>query len=310
MKAAQINAYGPADVVKMTDIEKPTVGKGQVLIENYASCINPFDIAMREGRIPLTLPFTLGSDMAGVVIDVAESAERFKVGDKVYGSGNVLSGATGAFAEYVAVPVDSIAIMPDSISFVQAAAVVLTGVSAVQALVEHFNLQPNQKILIHGGAGGIGTIAIQIAKLIGAHVATTVNGNDIDYVKKLGADEVIDYESQSFDHILSGYDAVFDTVGGQTYTNSFKVLKKGGMMVSMLVKPDASLMEQYGVVAMAQQTKVNTKHLDMLRTFIMVQEVAVHVEKVFSLDQIQEAFEAKEKGGVKGKIAIEIRLSK
>lgn len=311
MKVAQIQNYGHGDVIEIADVEKPTPKKGQVLIEAYASSINPFDTIIREGfmqkMMPLKFPITLGSDVAGVVVELGEGVTKLHVGEKVYGQGIVLAGGSGAFAEFVACPATSIATMPENISFNEAAAVVLTGVSAVQAICEHFDLQANQRILIHGGAGGIGTIAIQIAKLIGAHVATTATDAGIKYVKDLGADEVIDYKKEAFEDMLTEYDAVFDTVGGETYDKSFKVLRRGGKIVSMLVQPNEELMARYGVVAIAQITKVNTEHLDMLRNFITVEDVTVHVDKVYPLEKIKEAFEAKEKGDVKGKIAIEIK---
>ncbi len=311
MKAVQINKYGHSDVIEIIDIEKPKAGAGQVLIENYASCINPVDIAIREGymakMMPLQFPITLGGDLAGVIVEVGEGVENVSVGDKVYGSGIVLAGATGAFAESVVTPANLISRMPENINFNEAAAVVLTGTSAVQAIIEHFNLQAGQKILIHGGAGGISTIAIQIAKKIGAYVATTATGDGIDYVKKLGADEVIDYKNQVFDNLLSDFDAVFDTVGGETYAKSFKVLKRGGIIVSMLIQPDQKLMEQYGVTAIAQMTKVNTNHLDILTKFIENEDVKIYIDKIFTLDQIKEAFEAKENGDIKGKITIKIK---
>jgi len=310
MKAAQINKYGHSDVIEIVDIERLKVGKGQILVKVYASSVNPVDIKIMEGMFPgINFPFTLGSDVAGVVTEIGEGVENFSVGNKVYGSGIVLAGATGAFAEFVAVPAGLVSKMPKNLDFNQAAAVVLTGVSAVQALLEHFKLQSGQKILIHGGAGGIGTIAVQIAKSIGAYVVTTATGDGLDFVKKLGADQIIDYKKENFEEILSDYDAVFDTVGGETYQKSFKVLKKGGTIVSMLEQDKEKLSEKYGVTAISQFTKVNTEHLSILTEFIENKDVKVYIDKIYPLDKIKEAFEAKEKGDVKGKIVIEIHRS-
>jgi NADPH:quinone reductase-like Zn-dependent oxidoreductase len=291
----------------------------------YASSVNPFDIKFSQGMMPdVKLPITLGNDVAGVVAEIGEGVENFSVGNKVYGSANALSGATGAFAEFAVIPTEMITKMPRSgfsasrtnlatsknIDFNQAAAVVLTGVSAVQALLEHLKLQANQKILIHGGAGGIGTIAIQIAKHIGAYVATTATGEGINYVEKLGADQVIDYKNHSsaggFDEILSDFDAVFDTVGGETYAKSFKVLKKGGMIVSMLEQDKENLSEKYGAVAISQFTQVNTEHLNMLTKLIEDKVVRIYIDKIYTLDRVREAFEEKQNEDVKGKIVIEI----
>ncbi len=339
MKAAQIKKFGSPDVIELVDIEKPSPGKGQVLVKVYASSVNPFDVKLSQGMMPnFKLPMILGGDIAGVVTEIGEaghnsapgsSVENFSVGNKVYGSANVLSGASGAFAEFAAVPVGNLAKMPKNLDFKEAAAVVLTGVSAVQAITEYFNLQPGhppsheasarqRKILIHGGAGGIGTIAIQIAKSIGAHVATTTTGDGIEYVKKLGADEVIDYKTQDFSEILSDYDCVFDTVGGEVYKKSFKVLKKparnafgiadaggGGVIVSMLDK-DEKLAEEYGVTAIGQFTKVNTENLNKLTYFLEEKHVKAHIDKVYDFDKIREAFKEKETSDVMGKIVIEI----
>jgi len=323
VKAAQINKFGNSSVIELVDIEKPKAGKGQVLVKVYASSVNPFDIKLSQGAMPdLPLPMVLGGDIAGVVTEIGEGVENFSVGNKVYGSANALSGASGAFAEFAAVPVGTIAKMPKNLDFKMSAAVVLTGVSAVQAITEHFKLQSNQKILIHGGAGGIGTIAIQIAKSIGAYVATTATGDGVEYVKRLGADEVIDYadskaiehprqsrdKTQDFSEILSDYDCVFDTVGGEVYKKSFKVLKKGGMIVSMLDK-DEKLAQEYGVTAIGQMTKVNAENLDKLTYFIEEKDIIVHIDKIYDFDKIREAFEDKETSDVIGKIVIEIQSS-
>ncbi len=311
MKAIQINNYGGPDVLEIKEIEKPKPGFGQVLIEAYASCINPVDVILREGHMakmmPMQFPATLGSDVAGVVAEVGDGVEHFKPGDKVYGSGISLAGASGAFAEFVATPAGLISTMPNNIGFNEAAAAVLTGVSAVQALVEHINVQPGQKVLIHGGAGGIGTVAVQIAKKLGAHVVATAATDEIEYVKGLGADEVIDYKAQKFEEVLSDVDAVFDTVGGETYTRSFKVLKRGGVIVSMVAPIDEKLAEESGARAITQFSKVNTEHLSMLTKFIEDGTVKVHIDKVFPFDNIKDAFQAQEAGGVKGKVAIEIK---
>ncbi len=308
MKAAQITEYGPVSRIQINEIERPRPGKGQVQIEVRGSSINPADTKIREGKmLSLQFPATLGLDVAGVVTEVGEGVTTLKVGDKVYGQTRITAGGSGAFAEYTAALASTLAKMPRNLNFVEAAAIALTGTSAVQALTERIKLQPGQKILVHGGAGGIGTVAIQIAKHLGAYVATTVSPNDIDYVKKLGADQVIDYKNQKFDDMLKDYDAVFDTVGGETYTRSFKILKRGGVIVSMLMPPEPQLMQQYGVTAIGQFTKVSTEHLNALPKLVEDGVVTVHIEKTYPLEQIREAFEAKERGSVKGKIGIEIR---
>jgi NADPH:quinone reductase-like Zn-dependent oxidoreductase len=227
MKAAQINEYGHADVIEVSDIAKPTLGEGQVLVEVHAASINPFDTIVREGHVAQmikSLPVTLGGDIAGVVTEVGSGVTEFAVGDKVYGQANAVAGNSGAFAEFAATAASQVGNMPANLSFVEAGAIPLTGESALQVITGHMKLAPGQKILIHGGAGGIGTVAIQIAKHLGAYVATTATGEGIQYVTDLGADEVIDYASQKFEDSVHDYDAVFDTVGGDTYVRSFGVL--------------------------------------------------------------------------------------
>lgn len=311
MKAVQIRSYGHIDVLELNDVEKPSPGKGQVLIEVHASSINPFDHKVREGlaqrMFTLHFPATLGFDVAGVVVELGAGVTNLRVGDKVYGQAAVWSGGSGAYAEFANASVNLIAKMPSTASFAEAAALVMTGVSAVQGLIDHMKLKSGRKILIHGGAGGIGTFAIQIAKRIGAYVATTATGDGIEHVKRLGADEVIDYKAKAFDEVLSGYDFVFDTVDGDSYARSYKVLKKGGLIVSMLMQPDEKLMKQYGVKAISQGTQVTPARLDALRKLVEEGAVTVHIDRTFPLERIKEAFEAKEKGTVLGKIVIQMK---
>ena len=311
MKAAQISDYGHADIIKVVEVDEPKAGKDQVLVAVHASSINPFDTSVREGylkdAIPLKLPVTLGGDIAGVVQAVGDGVVSVKVGDKVYGQANVVAGNSGAFAEAAVTAAKQLALMPGNVDYNEAAALALTGASALQAMTEHIKLQKGQKILIHGGAGGIGTIAIQIAKHLGAYVATTATGDGLDYVKGLGADEVIDYKSQAFDELLHDYDAVFDTVAGETYDRSFKVLRSGGIIVSMTQQPKSELMEQYGVSAFAQQTHVTTEILNDLTKLVEDKVVTPHVDKSYPLAEIQEAFKARESGTVKGKVVVSIQ---
>src|SRR5581483_8012429 len=231
MKAIQIKKFG-SDAIELVDTKKPSPGKGQVLVKVFASSVNPFDIKLTQGAVPkLHLPYTLGGDIAGVVAELGEGVENFQVGNKVYGSALALAGATGGYAEYAAAPAEMLAVMPRHADFTQAAASVLVGVSAVQALYEHMHLTSGQKILIDGGAGGIGSAAVQIAKHLGAVVVATATGDGINYVTELGVDQVIDYQTQDFTKAVSDCDAVFDTVGGQTFEQSFGVIKKGGVIV-------------------------------------------------------------------------------
>jgi len=311
MKAARINEYGNADVVQIAEIDTPIAGDGQLLVEVRASSINPFDKTIREGymkdAIPLELPVTLGGDIAGYVVEIGDGVDGFAIGDKVYGQANVVAGNSGAFAEFTAAKAGGLAAMPSNLDYLEAASLPLVGVSALQALTEHINLQPSQKLFIHGGGGGIGSIAIQVAKNIGAYVATTATGEQIDMVKKLGADEVIDFTSEDFSTKLSGFDAVFDTVGGDEFAKTFTILKSGGTAVSMIAAPDEAKATELGITALMQQTHVNTDRLNKLRSLIEDGVVAPQVDKVFSLDEIQAAFKAKEEGLVRGKIVLKIK---
>lgn len=310
MKAAQINSYGGPDVLAIAEVSKPHISDGQVLVEIHAASINPFDVYVRSGGVkearPLSFPATLGTDIAGIVTEIGPSIEHLSVGDKVYGSASPLAGATGAFAEFAAIPENNLAKMPSNATFLEAASLPITGISALQALTEHMNLTPGQKLLIHGGAGGIGSIAIQIAKHIGAYVVTTATGKGIEYVKQLGANEVIDYKTQKIEETSKDFDAVFDTVGGETYKKSFQILKKGGIIVSMVEKPNQELAEKYGVTTINQRSKVNSRHLQQLAKLVETGAVKPNIDKVFPLTEIRQAFQAFEHGGINGKIVLQI----
>lgn len=312
MKAAQINKYGGSEVVEINkNAPKPTVSSGHILVEVHAAGVNPVDWKIREGYMrqmaPLKFPATLGGDFSGVIAEVGEGVSGFKKGDEVYGQASILRGGSSSFAEFASVDVNTTAHKPKNTSHVEAAALPLTGVSAWQALVDHIGLSRGEKILIHGGAGGIGSIAIQLAKYLGAYVATTVSAKDIQYVKELGADEAIDYKNQSFEDLVHEYDAVYDTVGGETYAKSFKVLKKGGIIVSMLEQPRSDLMEQYEVNAIGQFTQVNSERLSKLAELVEKSAIKVYVEKTFPLEQAGEALTYLQNGHPRGKVVLKIK---
>ena len=311
MKAAQINEYGGTDVLKTNDnVPKPSAGEGQVLVEVRAASANPIDWKVREGylkeMVPLTFPATLGGDVSGVVSELGAGVDAFRIGDEVYGLANTLSG-TGSFAEFTPVAVTSLAPKPKNLSFEEAAAVPLAATSAYQALTDEIGLKSGQKILIHGGAGGIGSLAVQIAKHFGAYVAATVSAKDLEFVKSLGADEVIDYKSQDFTQIIRDYDAVFDTTGGGVAEKSLTVLKKGGTLVSMADKVDEQLAKDTGVTAISLMTQVTTERLTAISKMIDEGAFTVQIDKVFPLDEagkalgyIQESHHGKSVIKVKG----------
>lgn len=310
MKAAQIAGYGDATAVTVVDTDKPRCRPGQVLVQVYAASLNPFDSMVRSGylkdAVPLELPVTLGGDIAGEIVELGEGVDNFTVGDKVFGQANVVAGNSGAFAEFAATSANQVGRMPANISAQEAASIPLVGVSALQALTEHINLHEGQKLFIHGGAGGIGAVAVQIAKHIGAYVAVTATGDDIDRARTLGADEVIDYKQQDFAEVLKDYDAAYDTVGGDDFVKMFGILKEGGVAVTMIASPDKEKAKEHGVTAIDQMTSVTTQKLGALCELIESGVVKPSVGKIYPLINIQQAFTARETHSVSGKIVLQI----
>jgi len=310
MKSAQINKYGSSEVIEINQsTPEPTVSLGKVLVTIKAAGVNPADWKIREGKlqqlVSLQFPSTLGIDFSGVIKQVGEGVSPdFKEGNEVYGQAAVVSGGSGAFAEMALANIEGIANKPKSLSYPEAAGLPLVGVAAWRALTEDIDLSKDQKILIHGGAGGIGSIAIQLAKNLGAYVATTVSANDKPFVQELGADVVIDYRTQTFEDLLQNYDAVFDTVGGDTYRRSFKVLKKGGVIVSMLEQPDSELMNQYGVKAIFRFTQADRERLTKLAQWVDQNNIRVNVEKEFSLDEAGNALDYQRDVHPRGKVIL------
>jgi alcohol dehydrogenase len=311
MKSAQINKYGSSEVIEINQsTPEPIVSSGKVLVIIKAAGVNPADWKIREGGlqqiISLQFPSTLGMDFSGVIKQVGEgvSPSDIKQGDEVYGQAGLVNGGSGAFAEIALANTKSIASKPKSLSHAEAAGLPLVGVCAWQALVENIGLSKDQMILIHGGAGGIGSIAIQLAKYVGADITTTVSTNDKQFVQELGADHVIDYKTQNFEDLLHDYDAVFDTVGGDTYIRSYKVLKKGGIIVSMLEQPNSGLMSQYGIKAIFQFTQADRERLTKLAQWVDQNNVRVNVEKKFSLDEAGDALDYQKDVHPRGKVVL------
>ena len=314
MKSAQIKGYGDSEVLEINpnapSLNDPS--ESIVLVTVKAAGVNPSDWKLREGffkeMAPLRFPATLGMDFSGVIKQIEENvSSEFNQGDEVYGQASALRGGSGAFAESALADKDTIAHKPKTLNHIEAAALPLVGVSACQALVENIGLSKGQKILIHGGAGGIGSIAIQLAKHLGAYVATTVSTNDKQFVQELGADHVIEYKTENFEHILHDYDAVFDTVGGDTYKRSFKVLKKGsGIIVSMLEQPNSELMNQYGVKALFLFTQVNRERLTKLAQWVDENNIKVNIDKTFPLDEAAKALDYQKDVHPRGKVVLTV----
>lgn len=331
MKAAQLTQYGGKEAVSIVDIPKPKISEDKILVEVRAAGVNPFDWKIQRGLlkdyIPLQLPITLGGDFAGIILEKGREVTEYQIGDEVYGQANILAGGSGSFAEFALTKSSIIALKPKKLNFIEAGSLPLAGVSAYIGLMEHMKLQKGpasakastytkatvdrsagkQKILIHGGAGGIGTIAIQIAKHLGAYVATTVSANDIDYVKQLGADIVIDYKKQKFEDMITDYDTVLDNVGEDITNRSIGVLKHGGMLISMLQKADETLAREKNITTIAQQSQITNNRLNKLTELIESGVISVHVEKVFRLDETGNALEYLKDTPPKGKVVIEMK---
>lgn len=313
MKAAQISKYGGPEVIIVSeDVQTPQMKGGQILVENYAASINPADTKFREGAYKdmnnQELPITIGGDFAGHVKALGPSVAGYSVGDIVYGYASVLNNGSGSMAEKLTGYATAMAIAPkELLSIEETAAYPLAGVSAIQGLEEHLQLKPEQKILIHGGSGGIGHIAIQLAKALGAYVITTVSTDNVEFVTSLGADEVIDYKNADFVDMVKELDAVFDTVGGDVATRSLKVLKQGGQLVSMVGGPTEDEAKEAGVTVISQLTQVNKARLNRLGTYISAGKIKAAVNKTFTLDECQDAFRYAEQNSVQGKVVVRVR---
>lgn len=312
MKTAQIKEYGDTNIIEVaTDAQKPSAQAGQVLVEVHAASLNPVDKSVRSGHlhqmIPLAFPATLGGDFAGVITELGEGVSDFKVGDEVYGQALALMmGGTGSLAEYAAAQSGKMALKPKSIDMNHAASLPLVGSSALQAIEDHINLKEGQKILIQGGAGGVGSLAIQIAKLHGAYVATTVGTDDIEYAKSLGADEVIDYKTQDFTTIIKDYDAVFVTAAA-TLNDSLKVVKEGGIVVSMVGPADEALAKERNITVIPQMTEASTAQLTRFAELVDNGTLKPEVAKTFTLDEAKQAFEYFEQEHPRGKVVVTIK---
>ena len=311
MKAARIDRYGGPDVIKVVpNADRPAVKPDQLLVEVWAASLNPVDTSLRSGQMqkmmPLEFPATLGGDFAGVVAEVGREVTGFSVDDEVYGQANALLGGTGSLAELVAAQAGMTAPKPKSVDFVTAASLPLVGGSAVQAIIDHLQVAKGQRILIHGAAGGIGSIAVQIARHLGAYVIATAFTHQVEFVEQLGADEVIDTSRKAFETAVRDVDGVLDTVGGEVAAKSYGVIKRGGTLVSMTAQPDEARMRETGVKAIGQFTQPTTERLTKLAQLVDEGIVTPHVGRVFPLDQSAEAFRFREENKSAGKVIVTV----
>lgn len=290
MKAIRVYEYGNPEVLQLEDIADPVAGEGEVLIEVAGAGVNPIDWKVLSGAmkafIPLPLPFTPGVEVSGKVIATGPGVTQFKLGDEVFGFINIV----GGYASKAVAPVSKLALKPQSLSALQAGAVPATALTAWQALTEHAGVQRRQKVLIHAAAGGVGSMAVQIAKYLGAEVIATASGSNHAYLKQFGADYVIDYTTQAFDELVSEVDVVLDLVGGDTQNRSFRVLKRGGLLISPVSAPSITLANDYGVTPINFATRSDGAQLSLIAELFDRGHLTVDVE-VFPLSEAQRALE-------------------
>ena len=333
MKAFALTRYGKKDTVSAVERAVPDLRDDDVLVQIHATSINPLDLKIRNGELkpllPYKLPLVLGNDLAGIVVKTDPRVRRLAPGDAVYAKPN--QDRIGTFAEYLAVNENDVARKPDSIDMNEAAALPLVSLTAWQALVDKAQLRPGQKVLIHAGSGGLGSIAIQLAKHLGATVATTTSTKNVEWVRELGADIVIDYKTKDFATELRDYDVVLDTQGGETLDKSFQVVKPGGRVISVAGPPEPDFAREFGanwllVQAMralsfsvrrkAKRRSVHYSFLfmtangDQLRELAaLVDAGAIHpiIDRVYPFDATLDALAYVENGRATGKVVVTVR---
>ena len=332
MKAYLLARYGSNKEIMAAEVPEPTLNANDVLIQVQAASVNPVDYKIRDGQLkqvlPLRFPHILGNDAAGVVARVGAEVTQFKPGDEVYA--RVDMDRMGAFAEYVAVNEAAVAPKPTSSTMEEAAAMPLVALTAWQALLDVGKLQRGQRVLIHAGSGGVGTVAIQLAKHWGAFVATTTSTPNVEWVQKLGADLVIDYKKEAFESVLEGYDLVLDTLGGEALAKSFQILKAGGKVISVSGPPDPQFAKDQGMNWFLQQIlgllsfrvrRLAKKH-QASYSFLLMQPsgaqlrelgslmdagiVRAVVDRVFPFAATKEALAYLETGRAKGKVVVRV----
>lgn len=306
MKAAIIEGYQAP--IEIGTVATPRLEDDSVLLAVHAAGINPIDDILRSGdnkdRMPLTFPHVMGYDVSGMVVDVGKDVTRYQVGDAVFARPSLED--AGAIAEFARVKASELAHKPESLSHVEAASVPLAGLTAWQALITRGKLKAGEKVLIHAGSGGVGTFAIQIAKHLGAHIATTCSGRNADLVRSLGADVVIDYKTEIFDEQLSDYDLVFDMLGGDVLNRSFRVLKRGGMMVSIKGQDTEELAPKFGVRFDGFLMDPDGAMLGELGRLIDAGAVKPVVGRTFPMEQSAAAYEELANGHTAGKIVVTV----
>jgi NADPH:quinone reductase-like Zn-dependent oxidoreductase len=307
MKANRIHLFGPPEVIVFEDAELPQPRFGEVLVKVAASGAGPWDCWIRAGSslLPQPLPLTLGADLCGVVEAVGPSVVAFKPGDEVFGVTNARF--TGANAEYAVALTAMIALKPRKLTYLYAASMPVVAVTAWQMLFDHGDLASGQTVLVHGAGGNVGSYAVQFAHLAGAHVIATASAQDIDKVRGLGAEKVIDFRAQRFEEELKDIDVAIDTVGGGVQRRSFAVLKPGGRLISAVSKPNAQEAERRSVRAGFMLVDVTTPVLTKIASLVDEGKLSVAVGQVLPLDQLRIAHEMMEgmRPKPRGKIVLE-----
>lgn len=333
MKAFIINRYSKADKLQLAEVAEPVVKENEVLVQVHSASINPLDVKLKSGEFKLLLPYKfpliLGHDVAGIITKVGSKVSRFKVGDEIFA--RPADFKIGAFAEYITINENDAALKPKNISMEQAASIPLVALTVWQAFVEKAKLKKDQKVFIQAGSGGVGTIAIQFAKHLGATVATTASAGNFDFVKSLGADIVIDYKTQDFETILKDYDLVLNNQDEKTLEKSMKILKSGGKVVSISSPPDPAFAKEVGlswfmktaIFFLSRKVRSQAKKLGVDYSFLYMQAngkqlseigklietgvIRPVVDKVFSFEQMNEAMSYVSSGRAKGKVVVKVK---
>jgi NADPH:quinone reductase-like Zn-dependent oxidoreductase len=307
MKAVRIRSFGGPEVLEIADVEKPTPKDDEVLIRVRAASVNPVDYKIRSGGYPLVkqdqLPKVLGRDVAGEIERCGRAVRNFKEGDTVYA---MLDGGPGGYAEYVTASAEIVAPKPGQLGYREAAAVPLAGLTAWQGLFDHGHLQAGQKVLIHGGAGGVGHLAVQFAKARGATVAATVSREDVEFIRHLGADQVIDYTRERFEENVRDVDLVLDLIAGETQERSWAVLKDGGTMISSLTEPSQEQARRHHGQAGRFMAHPDRGELIEIGRLIDEGRVHPHVSAVFELKEAREAQSQLERHHAQGKVVLQV----
>ncbi|NDK53395.1 zinc-binding dehydrogenase [Rhizobium laguerreae] len=333
MKAFILDRYGKKQTLRYGDMPEPTPGADDVVIEVEAAGLNQLDSKIRDGAfrpiLPYKPPLVLGHDLAGSVIRTGANVRRFKIGDAVYARPR--DGQIGTFAERIAVKESDLAPKPASLSMAEATSIPLVGLTAWQALVERAQIKPGQKVLIHAGSGGVGTFAIQLAKHLGAIVATTASAANAAMLKELGADVVIDYRSQKFEEELSNYDVVLNSLDATTLEKSLKVLKPGGKLISISGPPDPAFARAQGLNAVLRLVlrllssairrkarragvdysflfmRADGRQLEQITKLIEDGTIRPVVDRTFAFEKLNEAFAYIDTGHAKGKVVVTLK---